>query len=96
MRMQKLLLPITIMAAFIIGANGCSSIDARTKGSQSGVYPGVKAYKKAHGTDVNATKPGYKVIDLPLSFALDTGLLPIDILRSALKGKDDNSTAPKK
>ena len=90
--MQKLLLPITIMAVFIIGANGCSSINARTKGSQSGVYPGVKAYKKAHGTDVNATKPVYNAIDLPLSFALDTGLLPIDILRSTLKGKDDNST----
>ena len=90
--MKKSLLSITIMAVFIIGATGCSSIDARSKGSQSGVYPGVKAYKKAHGTDVNATKPGYKVIDLPLSFALDTGLLPIDILRSTLKGKDDNST----
>ena len=90
--MQKLLLPITIMAAFIIGSTSCSSIDARKKGSQSGVYPGVKAYKKAHGTDVNATKPIYNAIDLPLSFALDTGLLPIDILRSTLKGKDDNST----
>ena len=90
--MQKPLLPITIMAVFIIGANGCSSVNTRLKGSQSGVYPGVKAYKKAHGTDVNATKPGFEVIDLPLSFALDTGLLPIDILRSTLKGKDDNST----
>ena len=92
--MKKSLLSITIMAAFIIGSTSCSSIDARKKGSQSGVYPGVKAgteaYKKADGITENSLT----IVDLPLSFALDTALLPIDILGSVFKGKDDKPSEP--
>ena len=95
MRMQKLILPITIMAAFIIGANGCSSVNTRLKGNQSGVYPGVKAgteaYKKADGITENSLT----IVDLPLSFALDTVLLPFDLLGITSKGKKaEESAAP--
>ena len=91
--MKKSLLSITIMAAFIIGSTSCSSIDARKKGSQSGVYPGVKAgteaYKKADGITENSLS----VIDLPLSFALDTVLLPFDLLGITSKSKEAEKPA---
>ena len=95
--MKKSLLSITIMAAFIIGSTSCSSIDARKKGSQSGVYPGVKAgteaYKKADGITENSLT----IVDLPLSFALDTVLLPFDLLGITSKGKEaEKPAAPAK
>ena len=87
--MQKLLLPITIMAALVIGATSCSSLNARSSGSHSGLYPGIKAIK-----DNNATDPVYQIVDGPLSLALDTALLPLDILGSVFKGKDNNASVP--
>ena len=63
---------------------------AHVKGTQSGLYPGVKegmeGINSAHGIGGNFVKP-LVIADLPLSFALDTALLPVDILRSAFKGK---------
>ena len=92
--MQKLLLPITIMAALVIGATSCSSLNARSKGKQSGLYPGVKADKEAYEKADGITENSTAIIDLPFSFALDTALLPLDLLGVTSKGKKDNATVP--
>jgi len=94
--MKKLLL-ITFVGALIIGSTGCSSIEARSNGTQSGLYPGVKEnkelYNGGHGIGGIFNKPA-AVVDFPFSFALDTALLPIDILGSVFKGKDDKPSEP--
>ena len=92
--MKKLLL-IMFVWAFVIGSTGCSSIDARSGGTQSGLYPGVKQSKENYDTRGSGGVAGilalpYAILDLPSSFALDTVLLPLDLLKGLdfLKGKD--------
>ena len=89
--MKKLFL-ITIATALIMGTTGCASVFARSKGTQSGLYPGVKEGKEAiegaHGIAGIFVKP-VAIADLPFTFALDRGLLPIDILLSVFKGKEE-------
>ena len=80
--MKKLLLIIFSVA--ILVSTGCSSIKSRSDGTQSGLYPGVKS-----DLDGSPESPAASILDLPFSFALDTVLLPFDLL----KGKDD-SPAP--
>ena len=95
--MKKLLLSVTIIAALIAGATGCSSLDTRYNGDPSGLYPGVKAGKKAYDKADGIAEKSPRFIDLPLSFALDTALLPLDLLgvtSKRKKGKDDNATVP--
>ena len=95
--MKKLLLPITIITVLVMGAASCSSIDARSKGKQSGLYPGVKADKEAYEKADGITENSTAIIDLPFSFALDTALLPLDLLgvtSKGKKGKDDNAAVP--
>ena len=83
--MRKLLL-ITFSAAILV-STGCGSIESRSDGTQSGLYPGVKA-------DLDGPSSAASIVDLPFSFALDTVLLPIDILGSVFKGKDDKPSEP--
>ena len=92
--MKKLLL-ITFVGALVIGSTGCSSIDARSGDTQSGLYPGVKQSKENYDTRGSGGGAAilalpYAILDLPSSFALDTVLLPIDLLKGLdfLKGKD--------
>ena len=92
--MKKLLLPITVMTILVVGAASCSSINARSKGKQSGLYPGVKAGKEAYEKADGITENSTSIIDLPFSFALDTALLPLDLLGVISKGKEDNATVP--
>ena len=95
--MKKLLLPIMVMTVLVMGAASCSSIDARSKGKQSGLYPGVKAGKEAYEKADGITENSTSIIDLPFSFALDTALLPLDLLgvtSKGKKGKEDNATVP--
>lgn len=92
--MKKLLLPITVMTIIVVGAASCSSINARSKGKQSGLYPGVKAGKEAYEKADGITENSTSIIDLPFSFALDTALLPLDLLGVTSKGKEDNATVP--
>ena len=92
--MKKLLLPITVMTILVVGAASCSSINARSKGKQSGLYPGVKAGKEAYEKADGITENSTAIIDLPFSFALDTVLLPLDLLGVISKGKEDNATVP--
>ena len=94
--MKKLLL-ITFLST-ILASTGCSSIDARSGGTQSGLYPGVKQSKENYDTRGSGGVAGilalpYAILDLPSSFALDTVLLPLDLLKGLdfLKGKDDKS-----
>ena len=86
------------VGAFVIGSTSCSSIDARSGGTQSGLYPGVKQSKENYDTRGSGGVAGilalpYAILDLPSSFALDTLLLPLDIFEGLdfLKGKDDKS-----
>ncbi len=81
--MKKLLLIIFSVA--ILVSTGCSSIKSRSDGTQSGLYPGVKA-----DLDGSSESSAASILDLPFSFALDTVLLPFDLL----KGKDDKPAAP--
>ena len=98
--MKKLLL-ITIATALVTGATGCGSILARNDKAlrPAGLYPGVKVdkeiYNGGHGGSIGGVfnKP-ISVVDFPFSFALDTALLPIDILGSIFKGKDDKPSEP--
>ena len=83
--MKKLLL-ITFSAAVLV-STGCGSIESRSDGTQSGLYPGVKA-------DLDGPSSAASIVDLPFSFALDTVLLPIDILGSVFKSKDDKPSEP--
>jgi uncharacterized protein YceK len=87
---MKELLLITFLAAILV-STGCSSVDARNKGTQSSLYPGVKA-----GLDGSSGSSGTaaQALDLPFSFILDTVLLPIDLLRSGSKGENDKSAEP--
>ena len=82
---MKNLLQITIATVLITGLTGCGSLESRSDGTQSGLYPGVKA-----DLDGASESSAASILDLPFSFALDTVLLPFDLL----KGKDD-SPAPK-
>ena len=84
---MKELLLIIFLAAILV-STGCSSVDARNKGTQSGLYPGVKA-----GLD-GSSGTAAQVLDLPFSFILDTVLLPIDLLRSGSKGENDKPAEP--
>jgi uncharacterized protein YceK len=79
-----------LLVAFIgflgIGSTGCSSIDARTGGTQSGLYPGVKQSKENYDTHGSAGAEGflvlpYVILDLPSCFVVDTVLLPVDLLK---------------
>ena len=98
--MKKLLL-ITFVGALVIGSTGCGSIlarnDKKKKIRPAGLYPGVKVdkeiYNGGHGIGGVFNKP-IAVVDFPFSFALDTALLPIDILGSVFKGKDDKPSEP--
>ena len=95
--MKKLLLSVAIMAALIAGATGCSSLNTRYNGDQSGLYPGVAASLGAYDKADGIAEKSPTIIDLPLSFALDTALLPLDLLgvtSKGKKGKDDNATVP--
>ena len=69
-----------------VSASGCSSISARLKNDDRfypGVYPGVRntAYYLGHPEeqDMAPVILPVAVIDLPLSVALDTVLLPWDL-----------------
>ena len=92
--MKKLLLPIMILIALVIGSTSCSSIDTRSKGKQSGLYPGVKAGKEAYEKADGITENSTAIIDLPFSFALDTVLLPLDLLGVTSKGEKGKADKP--
>ncbi len=81
--MKKRLL--IIFSVSILVSTGCSSIKSRSDGTQSGLYPGVKA-----DLDGSSESSAASILDLPFSFALDTVLLPFDLLR----GKDDKPAEP--
>jgi len=91
---------IIITGALIAGTTGCMSLEARGKGTQSGLYPGIKAGTEYNKGAANATGlgsalgPAIVTLDRPFSFALDTALLPLDILGSIFGGKKDKPTEP--
>ena len=86
---------LTISAALIVASTGCMSLEARGKGTRSGLYPGIKAGTEYNKGAANATGlgsalgPAIVTIDRPFSFALDTALLPLDLLGSIFGGKKD-------
>jgi uncharacterized protein YceK len=92
--MKKLLLPIMVLTALVIGSTSCSSIESRSKGTQSGLYPGVKAGKEAYDKADGITENSTAIIDLPFSFALDTVLLPLDLLGVTSKGEKGKTAEP--
>jgi uncharacterized protein YceK len=97
--MKKILL-ITFSGA-ILALTACSSIDARSGGTQSGLYPGVKQSKENYDTHESAGVAGvlalpYAILDLPSCIAVDTVLLPLDLIKSLDYFKDkDDKVAPK-
>ena len=67
------------IAALCCVPTGCLSFGARVMQNQDDfvVYPGVAAHRYCWGfDDVNPLW----ILDLPLSFAFDTALLPLDLL----------------
>jgi len=96
---MKQILLISIVTALVMGATGCGSLMARKAPNPGlGPYPGLrmmialKNEKKPHWT--TAIVYPLFVVDLPLSFEFDTVLLPLDILASISKGKDDKAAQP--
>ena len=98
--MKKLFL-IASVTALVIGATGCGSLNGRFAGMMDfhkpmpWPYTGVKYDLKE--------RPGGTagmVLDLPLSFALDTALLPIEAtigaVHSASKSKKGKDAKPAK
>ena len=73
---------LIITTTFILVSTGCMSLEARGKGTQAGLYPGIKVgteYNKgaAKATGLgSALGPAIVTIDRPFSFALDTPLCP--------------------
>ncbi|MBC8326502.1 MAG: YceK/YidQ family lipoprotein [Verrucomicrobia subdivision 3 bacterium] len=97
---MKIIGLIIATAALIVASTGCMSLEARGKGTQSGLYPGIKAGTEYNKGAANATGlgsamgPAIVTIDRPFSFALDTVLLPIDLLGSIFGGKKEKAAEP--
>lgn len=87
--------PITTMIAtgcLLLSANGCSSMASHT-GADQGYYSGTRAnVDMMKSDDTSWAMMPLLAIDLPLSAAMDTILLPYDYLRS---GSDKTATSPK-
>ncbi|KFK93773.1 MULTISPECIES: YceK/YidQ family lipoprotein [unclassified Serratia (in: enterobacteria)] len=85
--------PLKVIAScMLLTTSGCSSVMSHT-GADQGYYAGTRAnvdMMKSHDTSW-AMMP-LLAIDLPLSAAMDTLLLPYDYLRS---GKDKTAESPK-
>ena len=95
---MKKLIQATIL---LIGSSTLFSGCASMLSQRDSIYPGV-----SYDLDVMAGKPikrqflefrpdkSCAPVDLPFSFALDTVLLPIDIIRSVPKGSSKESSTP--
>ncbi len=90
---MKQALLIIAAALAIVTTNGCMSLSAREDMKLTGPYPGIRTWSATvkHvmvSTDYTdplgpAAKPvllPILLVDLPLSFGLDTMLLPVDLL----------------
>ena len=96
-------IPVILAAAILGGllaSTGCMSLEARGKGTQSGLYPGIKAGSEYNEGAANATGlgsalgPAIVTLDRPFSFALDTALLPLDLLGSIFGCKKEKAAKP--
>ena len=95
--MKKLIQSTILLIGTSTLFSGCASIFSE----RDGIYRGV-----SYDLDVMAGKPVKRrfldfrpdkscaPVDLPFSFALDTVLLPIDIIRAVSKGSSKESSTP--
>lgn len=84
----------TMMATgcLLLTTNGCSSVASHT-GADQGYYSGTRAnVDMMKSEDTSWAMMPLLAIDLPLSAAMDTILLPFDYLRS---GSDKTTASPK-
>jgi uncharacterized protein YceK len=76
-----------VLVAIALAGSGCASIGARTGYADAGIYPGVypgprniiHEMETPRGAAHNILVWPCGIIDFPLSAALDTVLLPLDL-----------------
>lgn len=89
---MKLLKRMIATGCLLLSANGCSSVASHT-GADQGYYSGTRAnVDMMKSDDTSWAMIPLLAIDLPLSAAMDTILLPYDYLRS---GSNKMAASPK-
>lgn len=78
-----------IAVVSLVMFQGCESLTARTYLSKQGLYPGIRyAFRKNHSDNFMTSEEMGRVqamADLPFTFALDTVLLPHDLIFSRVR-----------
>ena len=88
MKILNKVLLVIIMIGVLVSSSGCASLEARSKEKEPSVYP----FRKV---GFNLLDPFGASVDVILSPALDTVLLPIDIIRVIAKGSGKGDKKPK-
>ena len=99
---SKLLSVFELVAAVSLGAAGCSSINGRGDDRfYPGPFPGLAYHQAEYANTTGGSEPSHEeverrllgLMDFPFTLALDTALLPWDLLYRAFQRDSTNNVS---